>query len=144
MNEELLVHVLEALANLLEDTCCLLLGELAFALDLLQAAVGEGLKHQVDILFVVEAAEEGSEERVVQVELNLYLPQDVLLHFPLLYPLLRHLLYHAHKPRALLLRHKHLPERPLPQLLQQLKVLQTHLPLQVERLLRRSCMLSTR
>ena len=84
MNEELLVHVLEALANLLEDTCCLLLWELAFALDLLQAAVGEGLKHQVDILFVVEAAEEGSEERVVQVELNLYLPQDVLLHFPLL------------------------------------------------------------
>ena len=144
MNEELLVHVLEALANLLEDTCCLLLGELAFAFDLLQAAVGEGLKHQVDVLFVVEAPEEGSEERVVQVELDLNLPQDVLLHLPLLYPLLRHLLYHAHKPRALLLRHKHLPERPLPQLLQQLKVLQTHLPLQVERFLRRPCMLSNR
>ena len=74
MNQELLVHVLEALANLPEDTCCLLLGELAFAFDLLQAAVGEGLKHQVDVLFVVEAAEEGSEERMVEVELDFKSP----------------------------------------------------------------------
>ena len=43
MNEELLVHVLEALANLPEDTCCLLLGELAFSLDLLQTALNAEL-----------------------------------------------------------------------------------------------------
>ena len=44
MDDELFVHVLKALADLPQDDCCLLLGKLALTLDLLQAAVGEGLK----------------------------------------------------------------------------------------------------
>ena len=116
------VHVLEALADLPQVAGGLRLCHLALLLHLHQRTVGHGLKHQVDVGLVAEAAEQRGEVPVLQEGLDLYLPQQMLLHLHLGDLLLLQLLQHHHKASSLLLGHIHISERALADLVQQLKI----------------------
>ena len=133
MDDVLLVHELEPFGHLPDDVRRLLLGQLPLLLHLLQRAVGQQLQHQVQRVLVVEVPVERGAVAVVQIRLQLYLSDYVLLHLRLPDAPLRHLLYHAHEPQLLLLRRKHLPERALPQLVQQLEVVDGELALRPHR-----------
>lgn len=74
MDDALFMHVLEALADLFDDSCGFSLWHFPFLLDLLQTAVGEGLNDEVEIVLVVEVAEEGGQVGVIEVGLDLNLP----------------------------------------------------------------------
>lgn len=77
MDDVLLMHVFQPVGDLLHDGCCFFFGQLSLLLDLLQTAVGEGFQDEVDVLFIVEVAVERSKMSVVEVGLDLYLPQNV-------------------------------------------------------------------
>ena len=131
MNDALLVHVLEPVADLLDDGGCFLLGQLPLLLDLLQTAIGQGLNDEVQVFLVVEIAEERSDVGLVEIGLDLDLAQNVVFHLHLADPLLRHLLNHADKANVLLLRHIHVSECALPQLVQDLKIAELDLSLRL-------------
>lgn len=118
VDDVLLVHELESFCNLADDVRRFLLGQFAFLLDLLQRAIGQQFKDEVEIVLIVEVSVERSAVAVVEIGLQLYLSDYVFLHLGLSDPLLRHLLYHAHEAQLLLLRCKHLPECALSQLIQ--------------------------
>ena len=133
VDDVLLVHELQPLRHLPDYVHRLLLRQLAFLLDLLEGAVGQQLQHEVEVVLIVEISVEGGAVAVVEVGLQLDLPDYVLLHLRLPDALFRHLLYHAHEAQLLLPRRIHLPERTLAQLVQQLEVAYRELPLRPQR-----------
>ena len=110
MDDRLLMHVLEAHAHLLDDRSCFFLWQFLLLLDLLEAAVGKRFDDEVEILLVMEAAEQGSQVGVVEIGLDLDFPQNVVFYLHLPDSLLGHLLDDADEADALLLSHEDLAE----------------------------------
>lgn len=110
MDHLIIVHVPQPLGDLSDNPCDLLLGQLLFLLYLLQTTVGKQLDNHVDMFLIVKKSIEGSEVAVVEIALQLYLPQNVLLYFHILDLFLRYLLYHANKAYIFLYCHEYVPK----------------------------------
>lgn len=111
MDDALLVHVLEPVTDLLDNGSCFFLWQFPLLLDLLQTAIRQRFYDEIQVLLIVEVPEQGSDIGLAQIRLDLYLPQNVVLHLHFPDPLFRHLLYHANKSNVLLLSHIHIPKR---------------------------------
>ena len=51
------MHVFETICNLLNDSSCFLFWQFLFFLDALQTAIRKGLQNEIEVVFIVEAAE---------------------------------------------------------------------------------------
>lgn len=122
MDDGLLMHVLETHTDLFDYSCGFLLWQFFLLFDLLETAIGKGFNDQVQVFLIMKVSEEGSQVGMVQIGLDLYFSQNVVLNLHLADPLLRHLFYHANEAYVLLLSHKHLSECTFAQFLQQLEV----------------------
>lgn len=111
MDDALLVHVLQSIANLLDNCSCFFLRQFPLLLDLLQTAIWQSFDDEIQVLLIMEVPKQSSDIGLVQVGLDLNFPQNVVFHLHFPDPLLRHLLYHANKANVLLLGHIHIPKR---------------------------------
>ena len=79
MDDVLFMHVLKSINYLLYDRCCLFFWKFLFLLDVLKTTVRKGLKDEIQFVFIMEIPEERCQVFVVQIRLDLYLPQNVFL-----------------------------------------------------------------
>lgn len=67
MDDALFVHVLEPVANLLDDGSCFFLWQFPLLFNLLQTAVRKRFDDEIKIFLVVEVPEQSSDVGLVQV-----------------------------------------------------------------------------
>lgn len=87
--------------------------------EVLEQALGAVLQNEIDVFGIVEEAIELKDIRVAHVHLQLYLPEDLFLHFCLLYFCLVHHLYRKDIPCRSLLGQVNITESTTAELLPQ-------------------------
>lgn len=110
MDDRLLVHILQAYADLLDDCSCFFLWQFFLLFYLLEAAIRKCFYNKVKVFLIMKVAEQGSQIRMVQIGLDFDFSQYVVFYFHLSYSFLRHLLDYADEAYVFLLGHEDLPE----------------------------------